>query len=74
VHSDGVQPRSTSDGVAGRIYAVAGIALFVIGGMVLEDAMGSDGLTLFGLVCLASGLVGIIAGGVSVGTRSRRPR
>ena len=57
------QPRGS-----GFLYAVAGIALLVVGGMVLEDAYGGDGLVFLGFLCIGSGLVGIIAGGVALGT------
>ena len=40
--------------------------------MVLEDAMGDDWLTLTGCVCIAAGLVGIVAGGVSLGMGAHR--
>jgi hypothetical protein len=49
-------------------FTMVGTVLFVIGGMVLEDALGGDGLVFVGLLCLALGLVGLIAGGVALGT------
>lgn len=36
----------------------------------LEDAMGSDWLTFFGVTAIGAGLVGIIAGGVGIGMQS----
>lgn len=48
-----------------------GIALFVVGGMMLEDAMDSDWLTFAGLLAVGGGLLGIVAGGVSVGMYTR---
>jgi hypothetical protein len=63
---------TTRASTRGGLYAATGIALFTIGGMTLEDAHGSDGLTLIGFVCLACGLLGIISGGVAMGTRSRQ--
>ena len=51
------------------IYGLPGIALFVIGGMMLEDSFGDDWLTFLGLLAVAAGLLGIITAGVAVGGR-----
>lgn len=56
------------------VYALVGVVLFGLGGMTLEDAMGSDWLTFVGFTCVGSGLVGIVAGGVSLGARLRPDR
>ncbi len=52
-------------------YGLIGIALFVVGGMMLEDAMGSDWLTFAGLLAVGGGLLGIVVSGVSVGMHTR---
>lgn len=49
-------------------FTTIGTALFVVGGMVLEKRPEADGLVFVGLLCLALGLVGLIAGGVALGT------
>ena len=51
-----------SGGNPGAGYGLAGALLLGIGGAMLEDAMGSDWLTFFGVTAIGAGLVGIIAG------------
>lgn len=53
------------------IYGCPGIALFVIGGMLLEDSYGDDWLTFLGLLAVGAGLVGIITAGVAAGMQHR---
>ncbi|NYJ01910.1 hypothetical protein HNR19_002931 [Nocardioides thalensis] len=60
----------TSGGTPGVAYGLLGAILLGIGGAMLEDAMGSDWLTFFGVTSLGAGLVGIIAGGVALGTQA----
>jgi hypothetical protein len=57
-------------GTPGVGYGLVGAILLGVGGAVLEDAMGSDWLTFFGVTAIGAGLVGIIAGGVGIGVHS----
>ena len=60
----------TAGGTPGIAYGLLGAILLGIGGAMLEDAMGSDWLTFFGVTAIGAGLVWIIAGGVALGMRS----
>lgn len=64
--------RRTLAPISGSLsYGLIGTALFVVGGMMLENAMDSDWLTFAGLLAVGGGLLGIVAGGVSVGMHTR---